>query len=155
MMNYEECPEWVELGTYHEVPAVYRHWMDTGPGTRPHEIAQGEDLCISLSDEEARNFALQLPEVQALVVALRKLEAEQMGGSLSLFGCSYCGNTATELPIKHDARCPFATLSLLADLAQHPDQGDIRELLQAQGDLDEMRVRLSALHPHPYQEDHQ
>jgi len=52
----DDEPEWVELGTYHEIPACYREWPTHPLNARRHEINVSHST-IFLSDEEAVNLA--------------------------------------------------------------------------------------------------
>jgi len=56
---------------------------------------------------------------------------------------------ALRLSAREHLRC--VCMRLLNSARTREDQDNIRELLQAQGDLDELRVWLRELHPHPYE----
>lgn len=57
---------------------------------------------------------------------------------------------ALRLSAREHLRC--VCMRMLNSARTREDQDNIRELLQAQGDLDELRIWLRELHPHPYEE---
>jgi len=57
---------------------------------------------------------------------------------------------ALRVAAREHIRC--VCMRMLNSARTREDQDNIRELLQAQGDLDEQGVWLGALHPHPYKE---
>jgi len=59
----------------------------------------------------------QTDEVKALVEALRALEPEHAGGSLTFLSCTRCGATSHEWPLIHNAECPFAALAPFREAA--------------------------------------
>jgi len=59
---------------------------------------------------------------------------------------------AMALRLRAHEHIRLTCMRMLNTARTRDDQDNIRELLQAQGDLDEMRIHLAELHPHPYEE---